>query len=93
MKKTGAIELAKALNLPKSRAAEAIVKAELITAVIDEVKRQGITHAALAKRADLSRSTVTGILNGSLQKVTIDRILRLVDAAGLEARIRVRRAA
>ena len=37
--------------------------------------------------------SVTGILSGSLQKVTIDRVLRLVDAAGLEANIRVRRAA
>ena len=36
---------------------------------------------------------VTGILAGSLQKVTIDRLLRLVDAAGLEAHIKVRRAA
>jgi hypothetical protein len=39
------------------------------------------------------RTAVTGILSGSLQKVTIDRILRLVGAAGLEAEIRVRRAA
>jgi hypothetical protein len=36
---------------------------------------------------------VTGILSGSLRKVTIDRVLRLVEAAGLEAAIRVRRAA
>ena len=35
---------------------------------------------------------VTGILSGSLQKVTIDRVLRLVEAAGLEAEIRIRRA-
>jgi len=93
MKKTGAAALAKALGLPRTRAMEAIVKAELISAVIAEVERQGLTHAVLAKRADLSRSTVTGILAGSLQKVTIDRILRLVDAAGLEAHVRVRRAA
>lgn len=91
--KTSVKELAKALNLPASRAAEAVVKAELISAVIDEVKRQGLTHAELAKRARLARSTVAGILGGSLQKVTIDRILRLVDAAGLEAHVKVRRAA
>jgi len=33
------------------------------------------------------------LLAGSLQKVTIDRILRLVDAAGLEAHVKVKRAA
>jgi hypothetical protein len=36
---------------------------------------------------------VTGILSGSLQKVTIDRVLRLLEAVGLEASVRVRRAA
>jgi predicted XRE-type DNA-binding protein len=93
MTKTNAKDLAKELNLPASRAVEAIVKAELISAVIKEVKRQKLTHAELARRAKLARSTVTGILGGSLRKVTIDRILRLVDAAGLEAHVKVRRAA
>jgi predicted XRE-type DNA-binding protein len=72
---------------------QAVMKAELISALIREVQRQEITHAELARRSDLSRTTVTGILTGSLQKVTIDRLLRLVEAAGLEARIRIRRAA
>jgi transcriptional regulator with XRE-family HTH domain len=61
--------------------------------VLREVARRGLTHAELAARSGLSRSAVTGILSGSLQKVTIDRVLRLVEAAGLEADIRVRRAA
>jgi predicted XRE-type DNA-binding protein len=69
------------------------VKARLIAAVLREVSRQGLTHAQLAARSGLPRSAVSGILSGSLQKVTIDRVLRLVDAAGLEADIRVRRAA
>ena len=70
-----------------------VVKAELISAVLKEIDRVGITHAELAKRSGLARSAVTGVLSGSLQRVTIDRILRLVDAAGLEAHVKVRRAA
>jgi len=62
-------------------------------AVLREVDRRGLTHAELAAHSGLARSAVTGILSGSLQKVTIDRVLRLVEAAGLEADIRVRRAA
>jgi transcriptional regulator with XRE-family HTH domain len=58
-----------------------------------ELTRQGLTHAELAQRSGLPRSAVTGILAGSLQRVTIDRLLRLVEAAGLEAAIRIRRAA
>lgn len=52
-----------------------------------------MTHAELAKRSGLPRSAVTGILSGSLQEVTIDRVLRLVDAAGLQAESKIRRAA
>ena len=62
-------------------------------AVAREVERLSLTHADLASRSGLPRSAVTGILSGSLQRVTIDRVLRLVTAAGLEADIRVRRAA
>lgn len=90
---TSADRLAKLLGVPKSRGLEAVLKARLIAAVLREADRQGLTHAELASRAGLSRSAVTGILSGSLQKVTIDRVLRLVEAAGLEAEIRVRRAA
>ena len=91
--RTSAIRLAKQVGIPKSRALEAVLKARLIAAVVREVGRRGMTHADLAGRSGLSRSAVTGILSGSLQKVTIDRVLRLVEAAGLEAEIRIRRAA
>ena len=92
-RKTTAAQLARQLNLPKSRTIEASIKAQLIAEVIKEARRRGVTHARLAERAGLARTTVTGILSGSLQKITIDRILRLVEAAGLEAEVRVRRAA
>ena len=92
-KKTSADRLAKLLGIPRSRGLEAVWKAQLIAAVLKESARRGLTHAELAVRSHLPRSAVTGILSGSLQKVTIDRVLRLVEAAGLEADIKVRRAA
>jgi len=45
------------------------------------------------KKSGLPRSAVTGILSGSLQKVTLDRILKLVEAVGLDAEIKVNKAA
>ena len=92
-KMTSAAVLAKQLGISKSRGLEAVMKARLISAILREVERRQLTHDQLAQRSGLPRSAVTGILSGSLQKVTIDRVLRLVDAAGLEAEIRVRRAA
>lgn len=85
--------LARQLNIPRSRGMEAVLKAQLIAAIVREVRRRGLTHADVAVRSGLPRSAVTGILSGSLQKVTIDRVLRLLEAVGLEANVRVRRAA
>jgi predicted XRE-type DNA-binding protein len=92
-KRTSADRLTELLGIPRSRGLEAVWKAQLIAAVLKESARRGLTHAELAARSRLPRSAVTGILSGSLQKVTIDRVLRLVEAAGLEADIKVRRAA
>ena len=90
---SSATHLARQLGISKSRGLEAVLKTDLIAAVLREVSRQQLTHAELAQRSGLPRSAVTGILSGSLQKVTIDRMLRLVEAVGLEAEIKVRRAA
>jgi predicted XRE-type DNA-binding protein len=93
LKKSTAGQLAKQLGIPKRRGLEAVLKARLIAAISREVGRLGVTHQKLATRSGLARSAVTGILSGSLQKVTIDRLLRLLEAVGLEAEIKIHRAA
>jgi predicted XRE-type DNA-binding protein len=90
---TSASKLAAELGIPRSRGLEAVIKAQLIGSILRELERKPMTHMELAKRSGLSRTTVTGILSGSLQKVTIDRLLRLIDAVGLQAEVKVRRAA
>lgn len=93
MKKASVAELATDLNISKARSLEAVIKAQLISAVLREVQQREWTHTQLAERSGLPRSAVTGILSGSLQKVTIDRVLRLVEACDLDAEVKVRRAA
>jgi predicted XRE-type DNA-binding protein len=93
MKKSKSQKLAEALNIDVSRAQEAIIKAQLIAAVAKAVAKKKLTHEQLAERSGLPRSAVTGILSGSLQKVTINRVLRLVEAAGLEAAVTVKEVA
>lgn len=92
-KKTSGSQLAKMLKISSARGMEAVIKAQLISAVLNAAARQQMTHAEIAKKSGLPRSAVTGILSGSLQKVTIDRVLRLVEATGLTAEIRVKAAA
>jgi predicted XRE-type DNA-binding protein len=91
-KNTG-IEIAKMVGVSPSRGMEAVIKAQLITAILETVQKKKITHAELAKRAKLPRSAVTGILSGSLQKVTIDRVLKLIEASGLIAEVRIKNSA
>ena len=91
-RKPSAAGLAGQLGIPKSRGVEAVLKAQLIAAVTREIERRRLTHAEVAARSGLPRTAVTGILSGSLQKVTIDRVLRLLEAVGLEATVRVTRA-
>ena len=93
MNKTKTSELAEKLKIPPSRALEAVIKAQLIAAIVKVAKRKGLTHDVLAERSGLPRSAVTGILAGSVQKVTINRVLRLVEAAGLVAEVKVKEVA
>ena len=93
MKKTSAEKLAKELGISLSRGIEAVIKAQLIRAVIDAAEKQGITHEQISKRSGVPRSAVTGILSGSLQKVTLDRVLKLIEAVNLTAEVRTKRAA
>ena len=93
MKKTPGSELAKALGIPAARGMEAVIKAQLISSVLREMKKLGLTQVEIARRSGLPRTAVTGILTGSLQKVTIDRILKLVEAVDLVAEVKVRKAA
>lgn len=93
MKKTSAEKFAKELGISRARGLEAVIKAQLIYAILDAAKKQGITHDEIAKRSGVPRSAVTGILSGSLQKVTLDRLLKLVEAVNLVAEIKTKRAA
>lgn len=92
-RKTSGSEIAKMIGISRARGMEAVIKAQLISAVLVAAKEEDLTHAEIAIRAKLPRSAVTGILSGSLQKVTIDRVLKLVEAVGLMAEIRIKKAA
>lgn len=93
MRKSTPKELAKKLGISTADGLEAILKAEVISAVLKASEKRGMTHAEIAKRSGVPRSAVTGILNGSLQKVSLDRVLRLLEAVHLTAELRIREAA
>lgn len=91
-RKTTGRQLAEMMGISPARGMEAVIKAQLISGVLNAAAKARMTHLELAKRSGLPRSAVTGILNGSLQKVTIDRVLRLVEAVGLVAEVKLKKA-
>lgn len=84
-------ELAKALGLPATVASEWRAKSELASALIAAVKREGLTHAEVAKLAKTSRTRITSILNLNLQHVTTDLLIRILGALGYEVKLSVSR--
>jgi predicted XRE-type DNA-binding protein len=86
-------ELAGVLGLSDTDRAAIEVQLELAEQIALEVRREGITHARLARLAETSRPRLTAILNGNLDGVSTDLLLRILGALGVRVRIRFRRAA
>ena len=82
-------ELAAALGLSGSEAKEWQVQHVLLKRLQDVVRRENITHAEIAKRAATSRTRVTAILNGDLEHVSSDLLIRILASLGYRVRVSV----
>jgi predicted XRE-type DNA-binding protein len=86
-------EMIDALGLSTADHAALRVQFELVEEIRRGLKRVGLTHAGLARLAETSRPRVTAILNGNLEGVSTDLLLRLLGALGVRVELRFRRAA
>jgi predicted XRE-type DNA-binding protein len=86
-------ELAEVLGLTDADRAALEIQFELAERIGVEVRRAGMTHAQLAEIAGASRPRVTAILNGNLDGVSTDLLLRILAALGVRVRLRFHRAA
>ena len=86
-------ELAEVLGLADADRVALEVQLELTERIALEVRRLGITHANLARLAGTSRPRITAILNGNLEGVSTDLLLRLLAALKVRVELRFRRAA
>ena len=85
--------LARALGLAPADGAEIELRSDLNSKIIDVVRRKGLTHAQVARRAGTSRTRVTAILNRNTKDVSTDLLLRVLYALGYTAKIRFGKAA
>ena len=87
------IELAKVLDLSEADRVALELQIELLEEILRQVKRAGLTHQELARLSRTSRPRVTAILNGNLEGVSTDLLLRILSGLGVRVMLRFRRAA
>ena len=86
-------ELARALDLTEADRQTMEIQMRIAEEIMREVDRQGLTHAAIARLAGTSRTRMTAILNGNLDQVSTDLLLRILSSLGIRAKIEFSRAA
>ena len=69
------------------------LKAKLTKEIIKIINKKKLTHQEVSDLSSVPRSAITGIVSGSLQKVTIDRLLRIISSLGKSISIKVKDAA
>ncbi len=87
------VELAEALGLTKTDAIELEFRSDLNDKLIEIVKKNGLTHAQVAKLAGTSRSRVTAILNRNTMDISTDLMLRVLASLGYRAKMSISRVA
>ena len=85
-------DLAAALGLTAERGQLADLKAKLTKEITRTLERQDLTHQELSNLSGVPRSAITGIINGSLQKVTIDRLVRILFSLGYSVEMKLKAA-
>jgi predicted XRE-type DNA-binding protein len=77
------------LGFPPARAAELKVKSSLITAIGDTIKQRALTQQAAAQLCGTDQPTLSKVLRGRMESVTIDRLAAWLNALGRTVEINV----
>ena len=83
--------LAQVLGLSGLESQEWQVQHSLLKRLRAIVDSEGLTHAEVARRGGSSRTRVTSILNGNLDNVSSDLLIRLLGALGYRVRVSISR--
>ena len=76
-----------------AEAANMKVRAELLAALGARIGAWGVPQDAAAKRLGITRPRLNDLLRGKLGKFSLDALVNLSSAAGLELEIKLREAA
>jgi predicted XRE-type DNA-binding protein len=83
--------VAEMLRLSRAESEDWKVQHRLLKRLRQVVKDEAVTHAEVALRGGSSRTRVTAILNGNLDNVSSDLLIRLLGGLGYRVKISVSR--
>lgn len=75
-------DLASDLSLPPDRGMIAEVKAKLTKEIIKTIDKKGLTHKEISALSGISSSTITSLVKGSLQKVSLEQLIHILASLG-----------
>ncbi len=78
------------LGFSASEASALKIKAEILSAILENVRAKGYTQAQLADLLDEYQPSVSNLLRGRISRVSIEKLLRYADRLQLQASIAVR---
>jgi predicted XRE-type DNA-binding protein len=94
MKRYKSIEdLGEDLGVSPERVSISKMKSKLKKRIIQTAESRGLSAIDLAHASGLSRTVVSGILNGSLLSVSLERLIRLASALDLVIDLSIKNAA
>ena len=79
------------LNLPDAENRK--LRSELMIAIRKWVKDNGLTQTEAARRLNTTQPILNDAIRGRYEKFTIDRLVNMLDAAGLHVSVSVSKAA
>lgn len=88
--KAGSGDVFADLGFAPAEAAELTVKSTLIAAIGDAIRDRGLTREAAAALCGTDQPTLSKVLRGRMESVTIDRLAAWLTALGRTVEIRVR---
>ncbi|MGQ0676968.1 MAG: helix-turn-helix domain-containing protein [Rhodospirillales bacterium] len=88
---TGSDNIFRDLGFSEAEAEEAVAKSELISAIAQTIKRRRLTQIGAARLCETDQPTLSKVLRGRMESVTIDRLAGWLKALGRTVEIRVHR--
>jgi predicted XRE-type DNA-binding protein len=67
------------------------LRSELMRVLSDCLEREGWTQAEAAKRLKVSQPRISDLKRGKLDRFSLDMLVKLLDAAGIDVEVRVKR--